>query len=159
MEFIKTFSSLTIKVNKVVFPYCRPISMCLIRLLSKKNSDWVKYISLVALNELVKNCSYVIIPYFHFPTLRYTITEMLKSENSTQCEIELMKLLGNLGYIGKEKYDLMNSFNGEGGKVSIEALEGIFSKVFCQTGYLEFMRNLQKQNQNENANPGRKSSI
>lgn len=73
VELIKTFIALTRKVSKVVFKYCQPIAMCLIGMMNNKYSEEIKKYTLICFNELVKNCSYVIIPYFHFPTLRYTI--------------------------------------------------------------------------------------
>lgn len=70
IELFKTIVDLILKIPKNVFPYAYEIADYIIKLLNSKDSEEkVKTVALSCFNELIRGCSYVIIPYFHFRNL------------------------------------------------------------------------------------------
>lgn len=70
IELFKTLVALVKKHPSKVYPYVYPFVGFIINFLNIRDIDIkTKNISLNALNEIIKNCEYVILPYFHFPQL------------------------------------------------------------------------------------------
>ena len=65
----------------------------------------LKKIALETFCDMVYNCNYVILPYFHFPHLYLIIREVLRSDDHYYYYLtDLLRLIGRLGYINEENF-------------------------------------------------------
>ena len=90
----------------------------------------LKNISLLTFNEIIRNCEYVLLPYFDFPHMSPVISTILKEDDRILDETELLRLLGNLGYISQDKFTRIATIIDGNDHQD-------FEKVFKETNYLK----------------------
>jgi hypothetical protein len=72
----------------------------------------LKKIALDTFCDIVYNCNYVILPYFHFKHLYSIIHEVLRSDDHYYYyQVELLRLIGRLGYINEENFSGLQEVN------------------------------------------------
>lgn len=65
----------------------------------------LKKIAIETFCDMVDNCNYVILPYFHFPSLYFIIREVLRSDDHYYYyQTELLRLVGRLGFLNEENF-------------------------------------------------------
>ena len=133
-EIFKTLIDLFKKTPRLIGSYVYRISEFIVKLLNSKDCDEkVKSFSLSAFNEIIRNCGYVLIPYFHFSNLFDIIREMLKEGSRGVDNIELLRLMGNLGFINKDKYDRIRSLTLD--QKNVKDINEAFRKHYKETWY------------------------
>ena len=140
IELFKTIVDLILKIPKNVFPYAYEIADYIIKLLNSKDSEEkVKTVALSCFNELIRGCSYVIIPYFHFRNLFEIIRQIFREGARGIDHQEILRLLGNLGIVTKDKYDRIKSLTGN--TTNPREVNKIFEKIFKETNYIKQIKN------------------
>jgi hypothetical protein len=133
------------KIPLKMISYAKSIVFYIISILNFKIlKKELKKIAIETFCDIIYNCNYVILPYFHFKHLYFVLREVLRSDDHYYYyQVELLRLIGRLGYINEENFVDLQVANLKSLRID-ENFEGIFKEI-------TFIKNIKDKKYSEGA--------